>query len=145
MCFILMSIWATQTINRTYTHISAYQRHNWFIWIFSTILHSSTCQASRFFSLSVYYTNVLKSTFCCDNVLQSLPAYACRPTRSCECEDFLFCKFLLYKVFSFPCGSPLFSHIFQFRQSVRRQLHLLSSVFATIIANLFFPYNVQNF
>lgn len=69
MCFILMSIWATRTINRTYTHISAYQRHNWFIWIFSTILHSSTCQASRFFSLSVYYTNVLKSTFCCDNVL----------------------------------------------------------------------------
>ena len=69
MCFILMSIWATRTINRTYTHISAYQRHNWLIWIFSTILHSSTCQASRFFSLSVYYTNVLKSTFCCDNVL----------------------------------------------------------------------------
>ena len=36
MCFILMSIWATRTINRTYTHISAYQRHNRFIWIFST-------------------------------------------------------------------------------------------------------------
>nr|DAV23168.1 MAG TPA: hypothetical protein [Caudoviricetes sp.] len=42
MCFILMSIWATRTINRAYTHISAYQRHNWLIWIFSTILHSST-------------------------------------------------------------------------------------------------------
>ena len=52
MCFILMSIWATRTINRTYTHISAYQRHDWFIWIFSTILHSSTYQASRFFSPS---------------------------------------------------------------------------------------------
>ena len=69
ICFNLMSIWATRTINRTYTHISAYQRHNWLIWIFSTILHSSIWQASRFFSLSVYYTNVLKSTFCCDNVL----------------------------------------------------------------------------
>ena len=52
MCFILMSIWATRTINRTYTHISAYQRHDWFIWIFSTILHSSTWQTSRFFSPS---------------------------------------------------------------------------------------------
>ena len=50
--FNLMSIWATLTINRTYTHISAYQRHDWFIWIFSTILHSSTWQTSRFFSPS---------------------------------------------------------------------------------------------
>lgn len=50
--FNLMSIWATRTINRTYTHISAYQRHDWFIWIFSTILHSSTWQTSRFFSPS---------------------------------------------------------------------------------------------
>lgn len=52
ICFNLMSIWATRTINRTYTHISAYQRHDWFIWIFSTILHSSTWQTSRFFSPS---------------------------------------------------------------------------------------------
>lgn len=28
ICFNLMSIWATRTINRTYTHISAYQRHD---------------------------------------------------------------------------------------------------------------------
>lgn len=52
ICFNLMSIWATRTINRTYTHISAYQRHDWFSWIFSTILHSSTWQTSRFFSPS---------------------------------------------------------------------------------------------
>ena len=102
-------------------------------------------QQIRVNKLMIDYMGQVKNLHRNQRVLQSLPAYACRPTRSCECEDFLFCKFLLYKVFSFPCGSPLFSHIFQFRQSVRRQLHLLSSVFATIIANLFFPYNVQNF